>query len=146
MISNLLTASGGVNLDTLTAIRLIVGVQLYTPDTSEEELEQIIDVGVGVCSVEAFNVGVTALPDPNTVGDYPPRGWLWVDRYLVLQALPTGATPTAMWRIQPRIQVDMRAARKVDKGVVFMIWRNTQVGTDAASIVLSGRVRLLCLT
>ena len=143
-VDNLL-ASGVEESDTITIACIVMGVQLHITAATETELTAIVDVGIGVASVEAFNIGLTALPDPNTAGDYPPRGWLYVGRYLVQQSLPTGGTPTAMWRVMPRIDLDLRTMRKVDKGRLFIIWRNTDVlGTQA--IKLTGRVRTLCMT
>ncbi len=146
VITNLLTASGTVDLDTLTVTRIIISVDVVSIETNESEYTQLVDFGIGVCSVEAFNIGVTALPDPNMVADYPPRGWLFVDRRAAQQSLPTGGTPTGIYRQNIRFAEDLRAQRKIDRGVLFAIWRNTTVGLSASSLTLNGRIRVLCMT
>ena len=146
VISNLLSASGSAPSDTLTVVRVLIGIDLHVSDIKEDEYTQTVDMGIGVSSVEAFNLGVTALPDPNTVGDYPPRGWIWISRYMVQQSLPTGGTPTAMFRVNKRVEVDIHAMRKIDKGVLFLVVRNTQTGLVATGVLMTGRIRCLCLT
>ncbi len=141
---DLLTTS--TTVDTLTVNRIIRILQVVVKKTSEVEMMQIIDIGIGVSSLEAFNVGVTGLPDPQTQGDYPPRGWLYVSRRVVQQSLPTGGTPTAMWRQAAVFNFDLRAMRKIDKGVLFLVGFSTTVDGAASSVRLIGRVRALCLT
>ena len=146
IITNLLVGSGAPVVDTLTSVRIIVGVDVYSDDINENEYMQAVDLGIGVSSAEAFATGVTALPDPNTAGDYPPRGWIFVERRTAMQSLPTGGTPTAMWRMNPRFEVDLGAMRRIDKGVLFAIWRSAQGGATAQTLNLNGRIRTLCLT
>ena len=143
-IDNLLT--NAPTRDTITVARLIGKLQVHTASTDETESSQIIDLAIGVSSVEAFNLGATALPDPNTEGDYPPRGWLYATRVYYEQTLPTGGTPTAMWRVLPVIEFDLGAMRRIDKGVLFMIVRNTSIDGAATNMRLTGRVRAMCLT
>jgi len=143
--TDLLVGSGAPVVDTLTAVRIVGDIYVHTSPTDETEYSAAIDIGIGVSSAEAFALGVTALPDPNTAGDYPPRGWLYVSRQYVEQALPTGGTPTAIHRKDARFQFDIRAMRKIDKGVLFAIWRNTEFVAPSA-MALTGRIRTLCLT
>jgi len=143
VITNLLLTAPTV--DTLTAIRIVVDLTVYSGSANEDEYEMVVDFGIGVSSAEAFAVGVTALPDPNTVGDYPPRGWLFVGTKVATQIIPGGATPGAMWVQRADFKMDLRASRRIDKGVLFAIFRNGDIaGSKALSI--TGRIRALCLT
>ncbi len=143
-ISNLL--SGAPTMDTLTAVRIIGYLEFYGSELNETECDQMVDIGVGVSSAEAFNVGSTALPDPTTSGDYPPRGWLYVARRHALQTLPTGGTPTAMYRQNANFDFDVRGDRKVDKGILFMSIVSTQLGVASTTLDFIARIRVLCLT
>ena len=137
---------GAPTVDTLTAVRIVGEMFCVTQTLSEIEHLETIDMGIGVSSREAFNVGVTGLPDVNNAADYPPRGWLYVARSVVQQSLPTGGTVTAMWRERAHFKFDLRAMRKIDKGVLFAQWASTNVSGTSSSTSLMGRIRVLCLT
>ena len=134
-------------VDTLTVVRLVGDFVCTLSSTSEIETLQTVDVGIGVINSEAMDLGTgVGVPNPTVEDSYPPRGWLYVARLPVLQALPTGATPTAMWRETAHFQFDLGAMRKIDKGVLFM-WREANVIQGSAmSLNCIGRVRALCLT
>jgi len=131
--------------ETKTVTRLIVDLEVGMQATSESEGEMVIDVGVGVCSDEAFVLGSTAIPDPNIEGDYPMNGWLYIATGWVTQSLPTGGTPTAMWRTNAVFKADIRTQRKVDRGRLFLKLQNTDI-TLGQTVRVVGRVRALCLT
>ena len=131
--------------DTKTIVRLIVDLQASLDEVSEVETTQLITMGVGVASDTAFGVGITALPSPESVADYPREGWLYRSAKPVLQTLPTGGTPTAMWRDSPQFQVDLRAARKVDRGVAYVHIKNEAFGGTASIVRIAGIVRALWL-
>ena len=131
-------------IDTLTAIRLIVDLTAFPdPALSAVDGTQLVHVGIGVSAVEAFNVGVTALPNPANDSDYPPRGWLYVASSPVHRAV--GAGPVDIVRYG-EWHVDMRAMRKIDKGILFFAVHNAAALGTSYSIAITGRVRVLCLT
>ena len=103
----------------------------------------LVHVGIGVCSVEAFAIGGTSLPSPGTETDYPPRGWLYLASSLCYRAV--GAGPIDIVRFA-EFQADLRAMRKVDKGVLFLTVVNSAALGASFTIGISGRVRALCLT
>ena len=156
LLANSLTAGGGsikLNLlenaptmDTLTAIRIVGELEVAPTPTSEVEFTQIVDIGIGVSSSEAFSIGITALPDPAAETEYPPRGWLYVARQIAVVSLPTGGTPVAIYRKHAMFKFDLRAMRKIDKGTLFMFMRNTDHAGTATNLTIFGRVRVLCLT
>ena len=133
--------------DTLTVIRIVGSLQLIGSITSENEYVQFVDVGIGVSSVEAFAVAAAAaLPDPRTQTEYPPRGWLYLDRQRADQTVPGGGTAGGVSRTLATFQFDLRAMRKIDKGTLFMVISNVDNSGTSTALVLSGRVRALCLT
>ena len=127
-------------MDTLTAVRIVgdITVQVLPTVTFVDSLS-IIDVGIGVSSQEAFDV--PALPSPAVDTEYPPRGWLYVASLPVSERLQD----TTVMQEVARFQFDIRAMRKIDKGVLFIRVINTNIIVGAA-MVITGRVRVLCLT
>ena len=135
--------SDAPTVDTLTAVRLVGDVTCqYVVSTTVADSMSIVDVGIGVGSVEAFAAGINSLPNPDVTTEYPPRGWLYVASLPVVQILTTDSGIVD----QPaRFQFDLRAMRKIDKGRLFMMLLNTNLVQGGAMQVV-GRVRTLCLT
>ncbi len=128
--------------DTKTVTRLIVDLWAMVPSGNSLSLdrENVVDMGIGVASREAFDL--ETLPDPGTVTDYPQLGWLYVNS---LPCYKSGDGLGALNIVHAHFKVDLRAQRKVDRGVLFMLIENIGVvGADA--VALYGRVRALCLT
>jgi len=153
--ANLVSSGGELTLtdlledlpgETRTVTRLIVDLTCGLSPSDENEGMQVIDCGIGVVSREAFDLGITAIPDPFTDTDFPTLGWLYVATRPITQALPTGGTVVTMWREAAVFQADLRAQRKVDRGVLFLRLSNTALLGTALSIRVTGRVRALCLT
>ena len=132
--------------DTKTITRILVDLWAVLGSTDETEGMNVVDLGIGVCSAEAFALGATAMPDPNTQGDYPTLGWIYAAREVVQQTLPTGGTPTAMYRQIGHFKADLRGQRKVDRGVCFLRAINGDIDGADMTIRIVGRVRTLCLT
>ena len=132
-------------VDTLTAVRIVGDLAFNFASTSEIEGDAIVDIGIGVSSSQAFSTGASALPDPTTETEYPPRGWLYVNTKPMVQSLPTGGTPTAMWLVQPTFTFDLRAMRKIDKGTLFLWMEYLTIGGTVTPRAI-GRIRTLCLT
>ena len=141
LLKNLL--AGAPTVDTLTVVRLVVDLIVSADPTSEVEYDAAIDVGIGVTSSQAFATA-GALPDLVTL-DYPPRGWLYRATKRTYQALPTGGTPVTMWRVDAVFMADLRAMRKVDKGILYLEMSNTAI-LAATTMRVVGLVRALCLT
>jgi len=134
--------SNAPTIDTMTVSRIIGHLEINAVITSEIEYEQLLDVGIGVSSAEAFDIGATALPDPQTEGDYPPRGWLYVDTRACWQIV----IATVIQRRDAIFDFDLRGMRKIDKGRLFLMVRNTGIGGTGTAVTIKGRVRALCLT
>jgi len=134
---------GAAPIDTITTARIVGRVECSQGSLDDNESMQAIDIGIGVSSREAFTIGVTALPDPNNSSDYPPRGWLYVARRMVSQHAATGVG----WSVHVgSFDFDLGAMRKIDKGVLFMVAKNTNIDGIATNVRMLGRVRVLCLT
>ncbi len=151
LLSNAIATPGTLNInlltnaptvDTLTAVR-IVGHVIIVPDAELSAVDgsQNVDIGIGVTSVEAF--GANTLPDANDDTKYPPRGWLWIDRFTMMIAV--GAGPIDRYQFTD-YHFDVRSQRKVDKGVLFMTIQNVVASGGGNAVQVSGRIRVLCLT
>jgi len=129
-------------VDTLTAIRIIGDLTFqYTVSVTITDSLSSVDVGIGVTSAEAFAAGGTSLPSPTAQDQYPPRGWLYAATLPVWEK----AESTGVIHHAARFQFDLRAMRKIDKGVLFMVIEQNNV-TVGGSMQLTGRTRVLCLT
>jgi len=125
-------------VDTLTAVRIIMDLEVGHSVTSTVDAFNVHSVGIGVTSREAFAAAV--IPDPEQDSQYPPRGWLYVANKAVRSHQDQGSTKT-----QARFVVDLRAMRKIDKGVLYLAQSNNAV-VQTLSVDVVGRVRVLCLT
>ena len=141
-VFDLLTAAPEV--DTLTAVRIVGDLTVqYLVSTTIVDSLSIVEVGIGVSSVQAFAVAAGAgLPDPSAdPAEYPPRGWL----YLASQPVSQHAESTGVIEHVARFQFDLRAMRKIDKGFLFMVVEQNNI-TVGGAMQMTGRVRALCLT
>ena len=128
--------------DTITAMR-IVGHLYVTQQDVDSALDGLyaVDLGIGVAAKEAFDAGV--VPDPQTDGDVPARGWMWKDRLL---AVRTQLSSTGDKLYVGEVRFDIRSARKVDRGIMYInAFLSTLNGTPA-NHTLVGHTRVLCAT
>ena len=125
-----------------TVTRILPGLSLV-PSTFNANASgvQIVSLGIGVTSQEAFSAGV--VPDPNVSTDYPPRGWLWAATYSIEYDRVAG---TGLHWSPVRIDVDLRANRKVDRGILFLAACNANVSGNGLDVDIVGRFRCLVLT
>jgi len=129
-------------VDTLTLIRLIGDFwAMYSPNSTVVDSLSQIAVGIGVTSREAFDVGGAALPNPSKPTEYPPRGWLFASSQPVVQQ----AESTGIFVHMAHFKFDLKAMRKIDKGVLFMTLEQNDI-LVGGSMRIVGRVRALCLT
>ena len=128
--------------DTVTVIRLVGDLQ-FTPSAVSSVVDgtQVIDVGIGVASEEAFLA--TIVPDANAAGEQPARGWLYVARRVLYQAVDAGPLDRFIY---PQFRFDIGSQRKVDRGRLYMTIHNSSDLGASQSVRVTGRVRALCLT
>ena len=135
VIEDLLVILPIVTTATVVRIVLHLGISLSDPTDTSSGITQM-DMAIGVCSNEAFVAGV--VPDPNVEADVPARGWLWRERLW----LPHTAT------VQHPMDVhaDLRAMRKVDRGILYLVSTSGNLQGTYGVPVLTGLVRSLVLT
>jgi len=122
----------------MTLMRTIVGIDLaYTVHDSGEG-SQMVDLGIAFASREAAQAAV--LPDPSTVTDFPPRGWVF--RYRCRLFGFAADQPAVFTR---RVDRDIRARRKMDNGEAVIIIDNTAIEGVATAIRITGLIRMLYL-
>ncbi len=140
LILNLLLDAPTV--DTLTVVRMVIDVEVaHGFDEPPSDRTSAVSLGIGVTSVEAFNQGINALPEPQASAQYPPRGWLYVNTKLVGMQ----GDNNSIYRKAGVFVADLRSMRKVDKGVLYMVVHNNAI-LGSTPVDVWGRVRVLCLT
>ena len=117
-----------------TVIRTLIRLNLASDTTAGAWGWGRVDMAIGISAQEAFTAGV--LPDPNIDGDKPPRGWMWRDSVGVSQNGVGG-------QVVVPVRADIRGARKVENGEVYLIYTNTAVDGTTFSVRCHGLVRLL---
>ncbi len=129
-------------IDTRTVIRIIGDIGAF-PDDRNAAIDGVmeIDMGIGVCSREAFVANV--VPDPNVQAEYPSLGWLYITTQLVVQNNASGTIESFLY---PQWHFDVGANRKVDKGTLYAAINNTTADDAGFTVRVVGRLRALCLT
>ncbi len=132
--------------DTRTVVRLI-GRLVAQPNGISGQVDgsMRVDFGIGVATQEAFTAGGTSLPNPQNPGQQPARGWLQKDHMITTKEHATGVENE--YTFIDVVRWDLRAARKVDRGVLFFtVESSNAVGATAFDVRLTGTLRALCLT
>ena len=132
-------------VDTLTAVRIVGDLIVeFDPTSTHSDQLNLVEVGIGVTSTEAFAAGSASLPSVASETEYPPRGWLYLDGTTCMNTID--ATNQAIQMRPARFQFDVRAMRKIDKGILFMSIASRLGKGGGVTTLISGRVRVLCLT
>ncbi len=134
------------DLDTITVARIIGRLHAAPDDlTSQIDGRMIVDIGIGVASVEGFAVAASAgLPIVSGGASSPPRGWLYRDEMSIIKVHSTGTTFEIMK--DDRVRFDLGAMRKIDKGVLFFIAEADGAAGTAFNVKLTGPIRCMILT
>ena len=132
---SLITGLAPEEMRGVTLIRTIISVSVCSSTVAGAWGLQRVDLAIGVTSQEAFAAGV--LPDPKTASDKPSRGWVWRTQRLVEQ---NGAST----RIVTHVMADIRGARKIENGELFIVIDNSAaVGGTSFGVAVVGLVRCL---
>jgi len=135
-LQSLMTGVAPVNVRRQTLVRTILELDLYSETVAGVWGTQIIDLGIGITSQEAFAAGVVA--DPVTANDQPSRGWIFRARRVVAQNAAGGPV------VHP-LRIDIRASRKLDDGECFLVINNTTDLGTAFTVRAAGLIRQLWL-
>ena len=118
-----------------TITRIILNLMFDAQLTQNQDILQVVDMGIGVFSEDA--AVASAFSDPDTEIDQPARGWLYRGRGMVRLEIGENLYEGV------RVDKDIRAQRRLDRGVLYLVVdSNTTEGTSA-TIVLRGLVRVL---
>ena len=132
--------------DTITVIRLIIHFMVQPQNLSDNiDGGSVVDLAIGVSAVEAFNANV--MPDANVPADVPIRGWLWKDRLVAVGNSVTGPPAHDVY-YGTELKADIRAMRKVDRGILYLVTSATDISVSGSFLPTSlvGIVRALCAT
>ena len=145
-------ASGGALLHTLmtgftsvetrlaqmTLMRTIIGLDIGHAVHDSGEGSQAIDLGIGVAEQDAF--AAAAVPDPQTEGDFPTRGWIFRARGRVFGFAADDPT-VFTWRIDR----DIRSRRKLENGEAYLHVSNQASEGSTGTVRVTGLIRQLWL-
>ena len=100
-----------------TLVRTIACIRIQ-PVVVESSLNnlQLISVGIGVCSQDAFTAGAVA--DPNVDTDFPQDGWVYKCRWNLLGNAGNTIEPI-------KVDFDIRAMRKLGRGSSYVVFDNS---------------------
>ncbi len=129
-------ASIDTRLSRMTLLRTIIGVDVGPLTHDSGEGSQSVALGIAVASQEAFAAGT--VPDPQTDGDFPVRGWVWRAIY---RTFAFAADQPAIFT--RRIDLDIRAMRKLDNGESYLVTNNAALEGSTHAIRTTGMVRQL---
>ncbi len=96
-------------------------------------------LGMGIQSEDSFG-DLTATPNPEDPNAYPALPWVWRAAYRIYGF--AADQPTVFNR---RVDLDIRAQRKLENGVSFMRINNLAQEGVAATVRVTGFVRQLWL-
>jgi len=133
-VSSLITEMSSGDRRQSTIIRIILSIALNSTTVAGAWGTQRVDLAIGMASQEAFTA--ETLPDPVISTDKPSRGWMYRTSKMVSQNVSGG-------QILFPIEVDLRAARKIEQGILYMIWDNSAVEGTSFTVRLSGLIRVL---
>ena len=131
---SLMTGVAPVNMRGMTLIRTIVSVSVFSITVAGAWGIQVASIAIGVASQEAFAASI--LPDPNVATDKPPRGWVYRTSQVVAQ---NGAGAP----VSHDLRADIRGARKIENGELYVIMTNDPVAGTTFSIRMEGLIRTL---
>jgi len=134
-------AAAQTRLQSMTLLRTIIGLDVGYNVHDSGEGSQNVAFGIAIAETDAFATGIAALPNPEVPLDFPRLPWVWRARYRVFGF--AADQPTIFTR---RIDLDIRAQRKLENGIAYLITTNTPLEGVAATVFVSGYVRQLWLT
>ncbi len=133
-VVSLTSSLGPTDLRGVTLIRMIVNLWCNSTQVAGAWGTQTAFVGIGIVTQEAFVAGV--VPDPNNAIEEPARGWIYRTAWGVAQ------NGSGCQIIYDKM-ADIRAARKIENGQLFLALNNVVGEGTAFTLTLKGIVRCL---
>ena len=118
----------------MTVTRMLLCLYVIANPHGAVDGVQVVDLGIGVASTEAFAAGVVSNPNVNT--EFPIRGWLYRCRHVVIDDSTPGYP-------SPVIKEDLHAMRKIDTGTAFLVIVNTPNQGTTFTVSVIGTIRML---
>ena len=134
LLGNILTSNMS-----LTLVRLIVRLDVFVTNPYTVEGQQEVGLGIGLYPLEALEG--QSLANPLTSNEFPGGGWLWRTQYVLFDRLVAEAVPMLGGLV--RIDMDLRAMRKVERSEIVLNIRNTALSGSAFTIRTVGVIRML---
>ena len=121
-----------------TVIRVLVHLWLNPVTPGVVSGQQMVTTAMGLASDDAFVAGTTGLANPEDPQDFPVAGWMYRDRWLVLdETLGSGiVAPVEIMR-------DLRVSRKLDRASLYFHVNNAPAEGTAFNIRWRGIIRVL---
>ena len=120
-----------------TLTRTIIGLDIHPTVPDSGEGDQVVDIGIGLGSIEQSLVA--DFSDPSVETDFPTTGWLWRARYRVY-AVAAGDQNRAG---HVRVDLDIRGQRKLQNGRMLLTTTNQDNQGVSTAITLTGIIRQL---
>ncbi len=118
-----------------TLVRTIIGINIAPAALVDASVDrQKVSIGIGVFSREMIDI--VDFPEPGVSNNIPLTGWIWRSQYIVSE---NAAVQTL------RIDIDLRAQRKVMYGVPFLIIDSTVQSGSSFAVLTTGIIRSLYL-
>ena len=124
----------------MTLLRTIVGLDVARLTHDSGEGSELVSLGIGIVSSEAFVAGGTSLPQPQNNTEFPVRGWIWRARYRVY-----GFAADQPAVFNRRVDLDLRSMRKLENGVPYFTAQVQAVEGSNSVAQVSGLIRQLWL-
>ena len=122
----------------MTLLRTIIRLDVAPTVHDSGESSRTISMGIGLASQEAF--AALTLPDANVATDFPRLGWIWRTRGRVF-GFAADQPAAEVWRID----LDLRAQRKLENGVAYFIAHNDANEGATVTVRIDGIIRQLWL-
>jgi len=144
--TNFQTLMGGftapqTRLTGMTLLRTIIGLDVAYVVHDAGEGSQDVAIGIALGETDQIAAGFGSLPNPEVATDFPRLPWVWRARYRIFGF--AADQPTVFTR---RIDLDIRAQRKLENAIAYLITTNTAREGVASSVAVSGFVRQLWLS
>jgi len=124
-------------VDRMTLLRTVIGLDIARLTHDSGEGSQQVFIGIGQVA-DTIPLGGADMPDPFVMTEFPSRGWLWRAAYRVY-----GFAADQPAVFNARIDLDLRAKRKLENGRMVMMARNTPFEGVDTVVTVSGVVRQL---